>query len=298
MGGDPVSFGDPMGLWVDMNPKSFNYNDQPDPSRVSWMDLASEYEFHRNRKSIFALSKSGWGTGGGGGGSPYSSVDPVYDQNGQLIGWQSDNTDWFATGGYNRVANQQSNSSVNPASASRRPRLKQISYRPGSEDSYDGFTPGPSRKYKWVTDETGMMVAGFYSVIQQIENTNFDFLEHFIGPGLILLGQPIDRLKPIGALGSKPGSSIASKSMSKAFPQKFTSVLGKRTGTRISQVVGTNTIGRAFGRFVPLLGWGLTIYDVWENRVEINEFVNGARRLHILNSYKIDGTWNTEWHVR
>ena len=86
--------------------------------------------------------------------------------------------------------------------------------------------------------------------------------------------------------------------MSKAFPQKFTSVLGKRTGTRISQVVGTNTIGRAFGRFVPLLGWGLTIYDVWENRVEINELVNGARRLHILNSYKIDGTWNTEWHVR
>ena len=83
--------------------------------------------------------------------------------------------------------------------------------------------------------------------------------KHLIGPSLILLGQPIRALKPIGALGSKPGSSIASYTLSKTLPQRFTSVFGKKTGTQIAKKVGTNTIGRAIGRFVPYLGWGITI---------------------------------------
>ena len=91
--------------------------------------------------------------------------------------------------------------------------------------------------------------------IQQVAGLSGDW-KHFVGPSLIFLGQPIRALKPIGALGSKPGSSIASYTLSKAFPQRFTNVFGKKIGTKIAKKVGTNTIGRAIGRFVPYLGWG------------------------------------------
>ena len=94
--------------------------------------------------------------------------------------------------------------------------------------------------------------------IQQVAGLSGDW-KHFVGPSLIFLGQPIRALKPIGALGSKPGSSIASYTLSKAFPQRFTNVFGKKIGTKIAKKVGTNTIGRAIGRFVPYLGWGITI---------------------------------------
>src|SRR5690606_41113946 len=85
--------------------------------------------------------------------------------------------------------------------------------------------------------------------------------EHWIGPALIGLGQPINYLTPVGALGSSPGSSIASKTLSKAIPQTFTKTLGKEVGTKVATAVGTNVIGRALGRFVPYVGWGITIYD-------------------------------------
>lgn len=71
-----------------------------------------------------------------------------------------------------------------------------------------------------------------------------------IGPSLILLGQPIKALKPVGALKSPPGSSIASKYLSKALPQKMS-----------VRVMGTTVLGRALGRLVPYVGWGLTIND-------------------------------------
>lgn len=44
---------------------------------------------------------------------------------------------------------------------------------------------------------------------------------HWLGPGMILLGQPINSLKPVAALGSKPGSSVASYTLSKIFPWKI-----------------------------------------------------------------------------
>lgn len=97
---------------------------------------------------------------------------------------------------------------------------------------------------------------------QDVQYAGIEGGEHFIGPLLILLGQPLKALKPVGALGSKPGSSIASYTLSKAFPQTFTKVLGKQTGTKIATSLGTNVIGRAAGRFVPYAGWVLTGWDV------------------------------------
>jgi Protein of unknown function (DUF1557). len=106
-----------------------------------------------------------------------------------------------------------------------------------------------------------------------VQQAGMDGGEHLIGPGLILLGQPIKALKPIGALGSKPGSSVASYTLSKAIPQTFTKTLGKEVGTEVATRVGTNVIGRALGRFVPYVGWGLTLYDVYDNRAAIGQFM-------------------------
>ena len=84
----------------------------------------------------------------------------------------------------------------------------------------------------------------------------------WLGPALIGLGQPIKYLKPVGFLGSKPGSSIASYTLSKAIPARFTKVLGKKVGTRIARKVGTNVIGRFIGRLVPYAGQALLAKDV------------------------------------
>lgn len=86
--------------------------------------------------------------------------------------------------------------------------------------------------------------------------------KHWVGPTLILLGQPFKALKPVGVFGSAPGSSIASYTLSKTFPQTFTKTLGKTTGTQVVKVAGTNVIGRAAGRMVPVVGCLWLIYDI------------------------------------
>ncbi len=90
--------------------------------------------------------------------------------------------------------------------------------------------------------------------------------KEWVGPMLIALGQPINVLKPVGALGSKPGSSIASFFLSKIFPWRFT-ILKKITS--IGGVRGsTAVVGRALGRLVPVAGWAVTLYDIfWSSGV-------------------------------
>jgi hypothetical protein len=123
----------------------------------------------------------------------------------------------------------------------------------------------------------------------QTQQAGLDGGEHLIGPTMVLLGQPIEILKPVGVLGSKPGSSIASYTLSKTITY---------SSPVIKQVTGTAVLGRALGRFVPLAGWALTAYDVWDNRIEIGTFLGGMRNSNQQNSYRKDGTWSTEWHVR
>lgn len=91
---------------------------------------------------------------------------------------------------------------------------------------------------------------GWHAPMALPESQQAGIGEHLIGPTLIALGQPIKALKPVGALGSKGGSSIASKYLAKALPQKM--------GIR---VMGTTVLGRALGRLVPYVGWALTIND-------------------------------------
>lgn len=72
-----------------------------------------------------------------------------------------------------------------------------------------------------------------------------------IGPTLILAGQKIKYLKPVGALGSSPGSSPASYTLRKAFPQKMT-----------KRVLGTRVLGGMLGRATPIVGWAYTGIEI------------------------------------
>ena len=74
--------------------------------------------------------------------------------------------------------------------------------------------------------------------------------EDLRGPALLLLGKRWNALKPVAALGSKKGSSIASYTLSKVLPQRMS-----------FRLFNTTVLGRMLGRAVPYAGWGLTIYD-------------------------------------
>jgi hypothetical protein len=113
-----------------------------------------------------------------------------------------------------------------------------------------------------------------------------------VGLTLIYLGEPKYHLKPISALGSKPGSSYASSYLSKKIPQTFTKTLGKKTGTRIATAVGTNGIGRFLGRLVPYVGWAVFAKDAYDFRSEISQFVDETKKVNEANGS------NLVWHIR
>ncbi|MEQ1676221.1 MAG: polymorphic toxin-type HINT domain-containing protein [Chitinophagaceae bacterium] len=102
-----------------------------------------------------------------------------------------------------------------------------------------------------------------------------------LGPILILAGQPLNFLKPVGAAGSAPGSSLASwyygrsytgsTAPAKAFlRKKLTKVVGEKTARKIvNRRFGATIWGRVWGRAVPWVGWALLGKDIWDNRHDI-----------------------------
>ncbi|OIR12067.1 hypothetical protein GALL_63180 [mine drainage metagenome] len=95
---------------------------------------------------------------------------------------------------------------------------------------------------------------------------------HSVGPALIFLGKEWDALKPVGMLGSKSGSSIASWGLSKLLPfrssllkQTTRKVVSKIAGKQIAKKAGTAVVGRFLGRGVPIVGQILLYYDFWKN---------------------------------
>ncbi len=85
---------------------------------------------------------------------------------------------------------------------------------------------------------------------------NHDFDKSKIGAGLIIAGQPILKKRFVMS-GSAVGTSIASKYLSKAFPQQMS-----------IRVLGTRVLGRAIGRAIPYVGWGLLAIDAIELFIE------------------------------
>jgi RHS repeat-associated protein len=115
----------------------------------------------------------------------------------------------------------------------------------------------------------------------------------WLGPTFIGLGQPLKFLKPVGALGSKTGSSIASYTLSKAIPATFTKVVGKKIGTQIAKKVGTNVIGRFFGRLVPYVGTALLLKDIKDGLGVAYERFKSLpvnEQSHFVNSQMMSGT--------
>ena len=145
----------------------------------------------------------------------------------------------------------------------------------------DNDKPRPTNTQNNQNSGQGKSNSGEWHVVEtpqtqeqgDVQKAGMDGDEHLIGPGLILLGERITALKPVGALGSRRGSSVASYTLSKALPRTFTKTLGKKVGTKVATRLGTNVMGRALGRFVPYAGWGLTLYDVYDNRVAIGQFM-------------------------
>jgi len=94
---------------------------------------------------------------------------------------------------------------------------------------------------------------------------------HLTGPILYLLGQPIKALKPVGTLGSRPGSSIASWGLSKI----LTKDMSKKKIDFLKNVFGNSVMkgsknkGRIIGRFVPYAGWVLTAVDAISTGYEL-----------------------------
>ncbi|MFC7526264.1 hypothetical protein ACFQRK_20055 [Parapedobacter sp. GCM10030251] len=117
---------------------------------------------------------------------------------------------------------------------------------------------------------------------------------HWLGPSMIALGEPIVFLKPVGALGSQPGSSIASYTLSKVFPQNIPAL--KQAERKVIGVVskkaakkaGTAVLGRFLGRMVPGVGWVITSYDILDNKeavgLGIGAFSSGAGDYYKLRS--------------
>jgi RHS repeat-associated protein len=132
-----------------------------------------------------------------------------------------------------------------------------------------------------------------------------------IGPGLILLGQPLNFLKPVGAAGSQPGSSIASWGLNKVLPQsttpakaairkKITKVIGTSTAKRkvASKVanrlfMNSSTWGRFLGRGVPVVGTLWLAKDVWEVWAPATK----AGIESYNNAYPIEKPGNLIYHI-
>jgi RHS repeat-associated protein len=118
------------------------------------------------------------------------------------------------------------------------------------------------------------------------------------GLTLIYLGWPRYDLKRVGALGSRPGSSIASAWLSKKLPQTVPAlkkvprkILRKAGMKAASKKVGTAVAGRFLGRLVPYVGWALFASDIWDNRETLDGMAQGIReeREVIKETVKYEG---------
>jgi RHS repeat-associated protein len=121
------------------------------------------------------------------------------------------------------------------------------------------------------------------------EYNGYDVAREATGVSLVALGQPYNYFKPVGALGSSPGSSPASYYLGKWFPQesktlakvsgatykglsKVTNKVVAKTVTKATVGMGTKIVGRFAGRLVPGVGWALLAYDIYDNRELIKEY--------------------------
>lgn len=135
------------------------------------------------------------------------------------------------------------------------------------------------------------------------------------GYKMIQWGQPIVGKRFITqgtatSVAASPGTSKASTYLSKKLDktiinkgfQKLPGVLRKAPvgvpkvlGGKGARMAITKSVGRFAGRWVPVVGWGLLAYDIYDNRKEIKEFTDGVRASNEFNRTRADGSWSSEW---
>ncbi len=142
---------------------------------------------------------------------------------------------------------------------------------------------------------------------QNMKQASFlrDYWLHLAGPSAIALGQPISFLKPIGAFGSKRGSSILSYTLSKV----ITYNIGKSGSDFALALTGARTtnLGRLIGRTVPIVGWVMTAIDLQYSFVaepnisQIKENIRTGKLAQdgVYNptseQYMVSGPWGLLW---
>jgi hypothetical protein len=185
------------------------------------MQQRTQYMYHRGTMSKEEMEKGGYTHLG----LTYNTGDTYYSLEGAAIGYDTNNSMSMSM-----VSQLMQNDNLNIAS---------INAMGG--DFWDNYsTLAESGRITTIADGLS-------------KSAGFGGWEHGIGPGLIFLGTPIRALKPIGALGSKPGSSIASAALRKALPYKLPGGL---------KLFGTRGLGVAIGRAVPYAGWIITGLDI------------------------------------
>lgn len=118
---------------------------------------------------------------------------------------------------------------------------------------------------------------------------DFDEGKHFIGPSMVVLGKNMKLLKPVGALSSRTGSSIASYVLSNTLRIN----IGKTGSSLALALTGarTSNLGRFIGRMFPGVGWGITAIDCMYSRVakpNINQIQNNI----MCGNNPLDNTYN------
>jgi RHS repeat-associated protein len=88
----------------------------------------------------------------------------------------------------------------------------------------------------------------------------------------VAAGAPIIE-KPKNYKGASPRTSIASKFLSDKFPQKFSKA--RPAPTFVHPFAKTKVVGRFIGRWIPIVGWGLLIYDAISIAFCVNNCLNG-----------------------
>lgn len=103
------------------------------------------------------------------------------------------------------------------------------------------------------------------------------FQKSIYGTSLVTLGAPILK-KRFVTPGAAAGTSIASKYLSRAFPQVMS-----------TRILGTRVLGRAMGRAIPYVGWALIAIDVIELIIEENKEVKKPHQFGGFNNGSFGG---------
>lgn len=130
-------------------------------------------------------------------------------------------------------------------------------------------------------------------------NSAWQITRGVIGLSLIQFGWP-NQLKPrmgidgggrAGMLTSKASKMLrtADKAIQNYFIQKK---LIDNFKTLPFRFLGANTFGGVAGRMLPYAGWSLFVYDLWDKKDEISDFIKTQRQINERHKEDLD------WHVR